>query len=588
MNVRRLTNTSLACLGIAAGLLFTAMPAQADLPDVLSAAPKDVKIFIGTTSLNEVDKNWKQLLTAIEMDNAMPFAPSDVFGEMGVSISTLDLTRSIGIGLMSFEDGGDAPPFIMLLPVNDYAKWVANFDPGTSAVGVAEVTMPTGETAYIRSAGKYAVLSPRKDLAESYAAQDNAAAHFKQRIGAVGIGVIERSQMFAIIDFDGVAEHRQEIVTGISEMISDQVAQMGAMGMGMPMGEDPGKMSEALVGMIIDECSGVVAGVRYGERGLALDMAVQTRDGSEIGALMPGTARPSNLLSNFEDAPFMFAMSMDYGGIKVGSLIDLVKKRLGIEPAGAGAAPNMMSNTAIWSDANGMATAIYPSLGGLSAGLLSRSITMLSGDSAKITATLKETMKGMDGTEQNGMQMTTTYEAGAKQIGGIDADTYSVKMILPPEMMQMQQAMSMIYGPAGINGYILPVKGGVLQTTSRNATVIEKALAVINGEAAGMGSNKGLAAVDQMLPPNPSMRFYIGLGAISQTVGPMAAMFVPGLDLEELGALPPLGLGASIIKGGFAGSFVVPAPVIKTIAEMVQQYAGGMGGEEGDEEPPLF
>ncbi len=589
MNVRRLTTTSLACLGIAVGLLFTAPQVQADLPEVLSAAPRDVKVFFGTTSLNEVDKKWKQLLTAIEMDGAMPFAPSDLFGEMGVSLSSLDLTRSIGVGLMSFDTEGDEPPFIMLLPVKNYTEWVANFGAGTSTDGVAEVTMPTGETAFIRSAGAYAVLSPRKDLTEGYAVQDNAAARFKQRIGAVGVGVIERSQMFAIVDFDGVAEHKQEIVSGISEMVSQQVAQMGAMGMGMPMGEDVAKMNEALVGMIIDECSGVVAGIRYGDRGVAIDLAVQTRDGSEIGALMPGSDKPRNLLANFEDAPFMFAMSMDYGGVKVGSLIDLVKKRLGVEAAEAGDQPNVMPNTAIWRDASGVATAVYPSPGGLFAGLLSRSITMLSGDSAKLTATLKDTMASMNGTEQaGGIAVTTTYEPAAKQIGGIDADTYSVKMVVPPEMMQMQQAMSMIYGPAGMQGYILPVKGGVLQTTSRNAEVVEKALAVINGEAAGMGANKGLIAVDQMLPPNPSMRFYIGLGAISQMVGPMAAMAVPGLDLEELGALPPLGIGASIIKGGFAGSFVVPAPVIKTIAEMVQQFAGGMGGEEGDEEPPLF
>jgi len=588
MNLRRLTTTGTACLCIAAGLLLAA-PAQADPPEVLSAAPRDVKVFFGTTSLNEVDKNWKQLLTTIEMDGVMPLAPSDIFGEMGVSVSSLDLTRSIGVGLMSFDTEGEEPPFIMLLPVKNYTEWVANFGPGTSAEGVAEVTMPTGEMAYIRSAGKYAVLSPRKELAESYAVQDNAAAHFKQRIGAVGMGVIERSQMFAIIDFDGVAAHKQEIVSGISEMVSAQVAQMGAMGMGLPVGADVAKMNEALVGMIIDECSGIVAGVRYGERGVALDLAVQTREGSEIGAFMPGTDTPRNLLANFEDAPFLFAMSMDYAGLKVGSLIDLVKKRLGIEAAEAGAQPSMMSSTAIWRDANGVATAVYPSPGGMLAGLLSRSITMLSGDSAKLTATLRDTMKGMNGTEQGGIQMTTTYEAGAKQIGGIDADTYSVKMVVPPEMMQMQQAMSMIYGPAGMQGYILPVKGGLLQTTSRNAEVVEKALAVINGQAAGMGMNKGLAAVDQMLPPNPSMRFYVGLGAIAQMVGPMAAMAVPGLDLEELGALPPLGVGASIIKGGFAGSFVIPAPVIKSIAELVMQFSGGMGGgEEGDEEPPLF
>ncbi len=590
MNFRSISSMSLANLGLAAGLTLMAPMAQADLPDVLAAAPKDAKIFVGTTSLADVDKQWKQLLTAIEMEGAVPFAPSDMFGEMGVSVSTLDLTRSIGVAIMSFDNNGDEPPFVMLLPVTDYAKWAANFGPTVSADGVAEVSMPTGETAYIRSAGKYAVLSPRKELAEGYAAQENATAAFKKRVGAVGAGVIERSQLFAIVDFDGLAENKQEIVAGFSEMVSQQVAMMGAMGMGMPMGDEVAKMNEAVVGMIIDECSGVVAGLRYGERGLAVDLAVQTREGSKIGAMMPGSDKPRNLLSGFEDTPFMFAMSMDYGGIKVAELLDEVKTRLGIANAQAGAQPNMMANADVWRNTDGIAMAVYPSPGGLFAGLLSRSVTMMSGNSDKIMGTLRDTMKNMNGTEApGGIQMTTTYEAGAKEIGGIKADTYAVKMTAPPEMMQMQQAMAMIYGPAGMQGYIVPVKGGVLQTTSRNAEVIEKALAAINGEAAGLGANKGLAAIDKMLPPNPSMRCYIGLGAISKMVGPMAAMAVPGLDLEELGALPPLGVGASILNGGFAGSFVVPAPVIKSIAEMAMQFGMGGGGDEmGDEEPPLF
>lgn len=588
MKSRRLSTTGLACLGIVASLTFFAPVAQADWPEVVSAAPKDSKIFVGTTSLGELDKQWKQLMTAIEMDGAMPFVPTDAFGQMGVSSASLDLTRSIGISLTSFDDGPEGPAMIMLLPVTDYAKWASSFGPDVKADGVAEVIMASGDTGYIRSAGRYAVLSPRKELAESYAPQENAVNHFKSRVGAVGAGVIERSQMFAIVDFDGLAEHKQEILSGVSEAISQQMAQMGAMGMGMPATDQIAKMNEALVEMLIDECSAVVAGVRYGERGFAIDLAVQTREGSEIGGLMPGSEKPRNLLSNFEDAPFLFAMTMDYGGIKVGQLMDTIGKRLGLDPAAGGGQGNPMANMNVWRHTDGIATAIYPSPGGLFAGLLSRSITLMSGDSEKIMATLRQTMNEMNGTEQGGMKVTTEYAAGAKEIGGVAADTYAVRMTAPPEMMQMQQAMSMIYGPAGLQGYILPVKGGVLQTTSRNGEIVEKSMAAIKGDAPGMAKNKAIAAVDQMLPPDSAMRFYIGIGAIAKMAGPMVAMAVPGLDLEPFGTLPPLALGASINGGGVIGSFVVPAPVIKSAAETAMQFGGGMGGGMDEEEPPLF
>ncbi len=588
MNFRSISTASLAGLCLASGLMFTAPLAKADLPDVLAAAPKNTKIFIGTTKLSEMDKQWKQLMVAIEQDAVGQFTPSSMLSQLGISASSLDLSGSLGVAMMDYDMEGDEPPMIMLLPVADYAKWVSNFGPDISADGVAEVTMAMGETAYVRSAGKYAVLSPRKELAEGYVAQDNAVGHFKDRIGEVGAGVIERSQAFAIVDFDGLAQRRQEVIEWFSEAVSQQVAQAGAMGMGMPMGEDIARMNEAFIGMMIDECSGVVAGLHYGERGFALDLAVQTREGSKMRALLPGAGESRNLLKGFEDAPFLMAMSMDYNAVKVGPLLDEIKARLGMQPA-AGGAPNMMNNMELLRHTDGVGMAIYPPPGGMFAGLLSRSVTRMTGNQEQILATLRETIGGMGQTEApGGMKITTEYQQGGKEIAGIQADTYAVKMTAPPEMMQMQQMISMLYGPGGMQGYIVPVEGGVIQTTSRNAEVIEKSIAAMKGEAPSLGDNKTLAAVDKMLPPNPSLRFYIGMGAIAKMAAPLAAGFAPGVDFQELAALPPVGMGATVKSGGFAGSFVVPAPVIKSIMSIAQQ-AGPMGGNGMDEEePPLF
>lgn len=587
MNFRSMSTTSLAGLCLASGLMCAAPLAKADLPDVLAAAPKNTKIFIGTTRLSEVDKQWKQLMVAIEQDAVGQFTPSSMLSQLGVSASALDLSGSMGVAMMDYEMEGDAPPMIMLLPVADYSKWISAFGADVSADGVSEVTTAMGSTAYVRSAGKYAVLSPRKELAEGYVAQDNAVARFKERIGQVGTGVIERSQAFAIVDFDGLAERRQEVIEWFSEAVSQQVAQAGAMGMGMPMGEDIARMNEAFIGMMIDECSGVVAGLNYGERGFAFDLAVQTREGSKMRALLPGVAESRNLLKGFEDAPFLMAMSMDYKAVKVGPLLDEIKARLGVEPAGG--APNMMNNMELLRHTDGMGMAIYPPPGGLFAGLLSRSVTRMSGNQEQILAAVRETIGAMGETEApGGMKITTDYQQGAKDIAGIKADTYAVKMTVPPEMMQMQQMMSMLYGPGGMQGYVVPVEGGVIQTTSRNAEVIEKSIAAMKGEAPSLGDNKTLAAVDKMLPPNPSLRFYIGMGAIAKMAAPLAAGFAPGVDFEELAALPPVGMGATVSSGGFAGSFVVPAPVIKSIMNIAQQ-AGPMGGNGMDEEePPLF
>lgn len=594
MNAVRVSSLTAASAFVFAGLTLTAPITRAQGTEVLSVAPKDAKIFVGTASLGELDKNWKTLMTAIEMDAMMPFAPTDLLGQAGLDAASLDKTRSVGLAVMSLDDEVIEPPILVLLPVTDYGQWLSSFGPDVQAEGVAEIETPMGMPAYVRGAGKYAVMSPTRALVEAYSPQENAAAHYKKRVGAVGAGVIERAQVFAVVDFESLAPLKQQIIEGMTEAISEQMAMAGAMGMGLPMADQVSEMNAALVSMLLDECSAVVAGMRFSERGMAMDFAIQTKEGSEIGALLPGAAESRNLLAGLQDAPFMFAMSLDYGGVKIGPLMDALRGRLGLDEDAAGddaAQPGMMPMSNIWRNTDGVAMAVYPSPGGLVGGLLSRSIFMMSGDSARIMTMFRELMSQTTTAEgMGGVQVSAEYTQNAAEIAGVKADAYSVRMSGPPEMTaQIQQMQQMVYGPAGLQGYVLPVKGGIIQTTSRNSELVEKTLASMRGEAPGLGANRVLAAVDAMLPPNPSMRFYLGLGAISNTVGPLLAMGVPGLDIAELKALPPIGMGASIAGGGLVGSMVVPAPVLKAIAEMAQQFGPDlMGGEEGEEEPPLF
>jgi len=594
MNAVRVSSLTAASAFFFAGLTITAPITLAQGTEVLSVAPKDAKIFVGTASLGDLDKNWKALMTAIEMDAMMPFAPTDLLGQAGLDAASLDKTRSVGLAVMSLDDEVIEPPILVLLPVTDYGQWLSSFGPDVQAEGVAEIETPMGMPAYVRGAGKYAVMSPTKALVEAYSPQENAAAHYKKRVGAVGAGVIERAQVFAVVDFESLAPLKQQIIEGMTEAISEQMAMAGAMGMGLPMADQVSEMNAALVSMLLDECSAVVAGMRFSERGMAMDFAIQTKEGSEIGALLPGAAESRNLLTGLQDAPFMFAMSLDYGGVKIGPLMDALRGRLGLDEDAAGddaAQPGMMPMSNIWRNTDGVAMAVYPSPGGLVGGLLSRSIFMMSGDSARIMTMFRELMSQTTTAEgMGGVQVSAEYTPDAAEIAGVKADAYAVRMSGPPEMTaQIQQMQQMVYGPAGLQGYVLPVKGGIIQTTSRNSELVEKTLASMRGEAPGLGANRVLAAVDAMLPPNPSMRFYLGLGAISNTVGPLLAMGVPGLDIAELKALPPIGMGASIAGGGLVGSMVVPAPVLKAIAEMAQQFGPDlMGGEEGEEEPPLF
>lgn len=565
----------------------------AQVPDIVKMAPAGTEIFIGTSNLTDLDKQFEQLLTAIELNNMIPFSPLDMFGEMGMDPASLDFTRPAGIAMLPgvFDQNRnqeEPPPMLMFLPVEDYGQWLASLDPNADTAGIATIDMGDPDNpGYARKVGSYAVVGPHKNNVEAYKAGDVAANHISTRMGTVGAELAARCQLFAVIDLSSLSEMRHEIIDEMTRGIEDSMGGMGAMG---APGMDPAQIAEmnrAIIEMFFDEATTAAAGVRFSDRGVAFDFAIQTKEGSEVGATIPGEANARNLLSNFADAPFMMAMSMDMKGIQFGKLMDIMNDRLNLAALQGN---NTGSGMETWRDADGVGMAIYPSPAGLFGGALSKSVFLLTGNTEKLMQTMQEATEAADGNDTNGILVTTEYKKNVREIAGHQADTYAVKMKFPPELMMAQQQIAMVYGPGGLQGYVVAVKNGVIQTMSRNSEVVEQTIAAMNGEGKNLGANRVLAAADELLPANPMMKMYIGLGTISEQVGPLVAMAVPGLNLEELAAMPPLAMAMGAADGGIVGSFAIPAPVLKTAAEMAQQFGPMGGGVDvgAEEEPPLF
>ena len=613
---------------------FVAAPALAQdaWPDVMSALPEGTHAALVTKRLGDVEKHWNEFMTAIDLGAMVEnFSPLDFLAShLGLDASALDREGAMAVaavGAANWEEGQETP-ILALLPVKNYTQWLVSLGvtppANAQADAIQEITLAAvaeghGDEAggpwFARPAanGKYAVISPDRAVIEGYTPDAKAPEAFSKRAGDVGASLAQRCDIVALLNFEALEDMKESFAQGLTQGMSEQMAQMSAMGMAVPTAEQMEALNAAFVDLLIDETSAGVAGLRFGERGIAFDLALQTREGSEMGKLLPGVGEPRNLLNKFQDQPFLMAMTIDMKAVKVDQLVDLLKRRLNLEallgaaaeagtadagggagaaPGGQGRIPGLMPSADFWTHADGMAMVIYPSPAGMMGGLMSQSVSFLSGDPDQIRQSVREAMEEMNGSEANGIAMTTEYTAGFKEIGGVMVDAYAVKMKVPADQMQVQQQIAMIYGPAGLRGYLIPVEDGVLQTTSRNDQLALAALNAYKAEdGTGLGANKTLAAVDQLLPASPMLRGYIGMGAISSQIAPMAAMMGMQLDAEELAALPPIVMGASVEDGGVVGSFAVPAPIIKAVAEIAMQMQGAMGeGDEGmeEEDPPVF
>jgi len=348
-----------------------------------------------------------------------------------------------------------------------------------------------------------------------------------------------------------------------------------------------------MITSVIDETRSVALGLRMDGAGAALDCGVQWTPDGEFVELMPGpNGEPTNHLARFNDKPFLFATSMDMRGINVAELFNRFTEKM----------PEQMMmgmgqiGPEMWKTIEGMSMVAYPSPAGLMGGLYNSAAQYYAGDPKAIRAALKETFEAGSGQEQMGVTINYEYTESAKEVAGQSVDSWSMSIEGDPQMkMQMEQGMTMMFGPAGPGGYIAEVEGGVLMTMSRNTRLLESGIESAKNKG-GLAENKILADVNDLLSPNPSAVSYLGVGAILEQASPFMAMFMPGLEIDQdqLRTMPPLAGSLSFADRGMQASFAVPAPTVKTGIDIamkaqraMQQNQGGMGGEE-DDEPEIF
>lgn len=576
-----------AAVAVAIAGMTTSSSCRADWPAVLSVMPDDTQIAICTSRLDDLGDHWDRLLAAIELDVLGLPSVDELIAMVGFDPLALDGDRSLGLCVRKGNwPELDDPPILLFLPVSDYTQWLASVDSEPVGDGLATFTVSGAQKLYVRQAGSYAVLGVAQDDVGNYEPDAGVSQRLQKAVGDVGRRIVDRGDLTVIVDFDGLADSLGNVVEKALGAMSEAMAQAGQ------VGGDPQKvvdMYRGIVQTVLSDASGGVFSLRVGSWGVAFDKAIQWKPESEIAGFFPGSPHARNLLSQFPANPYMLAMSMDFSSIRLGKMVERFQAHFaeqGDEDMWS------MGGIDIWKKSEGMAMVVYPPPAGLLGGVLNQAAIYYRGDAPALRAALKDGTLAVDGKTQQGISFTTSYESEAEEIDGTAVDTYSMQMRFPAELMQAQQAISMMYGPAGLRGFVAPAEGGILQTVSRNKKLMSELIAADRDDGLGLSVDEKMAAIDKYLPDNLSLRAYVGLGTILNQAGPMAAMFLPDLDMEELLTVSPLGLGISVSNGGIEASMVVPADLIRTGIEIgmaVRDAMGGNGGNGGGGNgPPLF
>jgi len=563
---------SLVC-GLAASVLMP-WAALADVPAALDRAPADAPVLVSMRSVNGFVTNLEAFSKNLP-PNAMQGLThvKDMLKTPGVNPD-----GSAAVALLSVDDnaGGKAPA-VAIIPVKDYAAFAKGF--GGSGSGTEEIKIE-GKTNYIKSLdGGFAALGENKDLVEKFAGKPGNGAAIEKMIGANGKSAAEGKDAVVIANLQSLAPKLKE---GFAKA-KDQMKAMAAMTGNAKGAEGQAAMIEWIeTGLTRDGQAGVLA-FSLGESGVKLDMAGQFKEGSEWASFFTGKGKGGALTGSLPNDAFLFAMAVDTAspGLKkmFGQITDLQKKVGGADMF-AGLNPMAMIEKV---DGFSFFFGESPApIGGL---FLNTTAFVRTSDPAGYAKTVKEVMTKLNGQKQNGISFTTSYTEGAEKIGDASADAWTMKMQGDPNNPASQmigQMQQMLFGPAGMQGFIVPSGNGVALTYAKNKDLAAKAIAAAKA-GNGLTSDAGVKSVGAQLPADRTMEGYIGVKSIMTTVlGFMSMMGGGAADLKVPQDLPPVGFGGTTDQGGVRVAVYVPAQVISAIRDMGQAMKGG--GEEDEME----
>lgn len=563
-----MTRMSRGVIGLGSLLACLAGTAQA-VPPVFDRIPADAAFVLAIPNPDALTKD----LTMVSGWVGLPLPiqnVDDVLAMAGIA-GAINKNGSMAVVLLEppTPDMAGEPDMFVILPTSNYGELLKSMNAKGDGVAEGEIN---GEPAFFRDlGGGYALMAPKKEIAEKYKKEGGHTAAHKARMGAAGDRIADSADLVMMVNVDKFRALGEEGLKQAMDAAKENMAMMGERALNFAA-------VEWLSGMLLKDTRSVVAGANIDGMGVALDMAFTFNDGSRLAKLAARPGAASAMLNKLPNQPYLLAMSLDLSNPDVKAFAkDL--------PKGAGPAqPGSMDFAFMAANTNGEATSIGFNPGGLMSGLLARGVSYrTTTDANAYIAKMKEAMKAM----KDAGVGEAVYADEAAEVGGKKVDTWEVKMNADAAgPMGAQIMMAMFGGSGGPNGYTARLaNGGVIQTMSKSSDLMSAAMAAANGDG-GLGGDKVTQQVGEKMPKGRVAEVYIGVKSILDSVVPLLSNF-GGLQVkfDMPQNLPPVGLGLTPGDGSVVASIYLPGPTIKTAAEFYRAVESAANGGRGGDEP---
>ena len=499
------------------------------------------------------------------------------------------------------DNHASEPPYVVLVPVSDYAAFVGNFG-GNADAAMTELTLTGGSQGFAKKVGGYAAISATQELVAGYE-NPNAVAAIASGVGAVGRQSFSISDVFVVANFKAMAPvimpKLQELMGMFEEGFEQGLAEEAADPEVMQLGQTIMRLYIDGIRAMVRDTSMAVAGLDITSKGVGMSYTLQLEPESKMGQVITTGGGAARQLARLSNGPYMFASGMDFQGIDVPALLNKVLAKFPEEGEGDGAGGFMSVlkqeiDLGIHTKGMGMAyllpkadpNNLMPMMGG--AGL--NAVVVIETADGDGAAYLKKVEKlildinglklgDMDpagGPDAQPMTMNAKYTPNVMQIDGVQVDSFQVQYQLPPQMMQEMGPMApmmMMMGGMGYNGYAAANGSCVVMTTTTDAATMKLALASASQQDGGLGVDGPIKRVREMaLLNDPTYESYISIPGV-MGMGNMFLGMMGQAPVEVPADMPPVAMAKSIKDHGVSIRVYVPIDVIKFGKDLVDRMS---------------
>ncbi|HEV2295377.1 MAG TPA: hypothetical protein VGR35_16110 [Tepidisphaeraceae bacterium] len=566
---------------------------------VLQQVPADALVVVKIRNLQDVSTKASGLMEAMGVANLNPAMADPLAGlqqQTGIA-NGLDKNGDIAIYVpASVLDDPDAEqkPAVILWPITDYKAFIGNFPDAQTEGGVTTFKMGQNPNeSYAANWGKYAAVSQMRDLVA------NKPANLGLKPAGLAAKELDTKDITAYFN---VAPAREKLLPKLKESRPQVIAEMQAQ-----MGEDEAKkkylpLATAVVNRALDlaeqllkETNAATYGVNLTNEGINTTALAEFDPKSQFGqraAQIKGVNDP--LLTGLPESQYLV-----FGGSKFDSKVlsavveDLVGPiedelaKLGDEGKAVAAYIDALKKMMAAGDSSRFGM-VAPT-GQLGQESLFQMINIATGDAKAMLEAQKQMFAVADEftalTGGGQVQSKTTVTPDAKTVAGVELD--QIQSVINAagqgaEAQQIQQMMSMMYGPNGITAYTGIIDDKTLITVQgAGDELLEKAVTAAKANQDVLSKRAGVAAVKKQLPQSRNMVLYVPVDTIITTGLTYAQQFGVPVQLQLPPDLPPLGF-----TGGAEGSAIrfdshVPAQLVQSVVSAgMQAFMQMQGGRQ--------